>query len=121
MTAIALDAFAATVKDAISRVPEGGWFGPRKVFVSAVWDALPEAARARRSLDRFKAELFAAHRAQLLSLARADLVAAMPAGLVAASEIEPDPQEIAGQVAHTAGRRAARGKEVARNAARAAT
>ncbi|TMQ21433.1 MAG: hypothetical protein E6J91_02635 [Deltaproteobacteria bacterium] len=60
------------------------------MFVSAVWDALPEAARARRSLDRFKAELFAAHRAQLLSLARADLVAAMPAGLVAASEIEPD-------------------------------
>jgi hypothetical protein len=87
---MALTRFAATVNDAAARVPPSGRFGARKVFVSAVWEALPKAVRVRQSLDRFKAQLFAAHRAQLVSLARADLVAAMPAGLVAASQLEPD-------------------------------
>src|SRR5262245_59653723 len=90
MTAITLASFAATVKDAVCRVPECGRFGCRKVFVSAIWDALHDADRATQALDRFKARLFAAHRADLLVLARADLVAAMPARLVAASEMEPD-------------------------------
>ncbi|HEY0484463.1 MAG TPA: hypothetical protein VGD37_43380 [Kofleriaceae bacterium] len=90
MTAIALTNFAATVRDAIARVPESGRFGSRKVFVSAIWEALRDADRARQNLDTFKAGLFAAHRAQLLSLARADLVAAMPPGMVATSQMEPD-------------------------------
>jgi hypothetical protein len=90
MTPITLNAFAATVTDAIARVPDCGRFGSRKVFVSAVWDAMPEAERARQNLDSFKVQLFAAHRAQLLSLARADLVAAMPRAAVAASELESD-------------------------------
>ncbi len=90
MTGIALANFAATVSDAATRVPESGRFGSRKVFVSAIWEALPEAERVRQDFDGFKAQLFAAHRAQLLSLARADLVAAMPAALVAASEMQPD-------------------------------
>lgn len=90
MTRVALANFAATVSDAATRVPESGRFGSRKVFVSAVWEALTAAERARQNLDGFKAQLFAAHRAQLLSLARADLVAAMPTALVEASEMEPD-------------------------------
>jgi hypothetical protein len=84
-----LVAFSDMVYHAIAQVPEAGRFGSRKVFVSAIWDALPAAERARQNLDSFKAQLFAAHRAQLLSLARADLVAAMPPAAVAASEIEP--------------------------------
>jgi hypothetical protein len=84
-----LVAFSESVYRAIAQVPQAGRFGTRKVFVSAIWDAMPEAERARQNLDSFKAQLFAAHRAQLLSLARADLVAAMPAAAVAASEIEP--------------------------------
>jgi len=68
-----------------------GWFGDRKVFVSAVWDELrrhpPWEAIA---LDDFKALLVAAHRAGQLTLARADLVAAMDPALVAASEIAAD-------------------------------
>jgi len=90
MTGVALAKFVATVSDAVMRVPESGRFGSRKVFVSAVWEALPAGERARQNFDGFKAQLFAAHRAQLLSLARADLVAAMPIALVAASEMEPD-------------------------------
>jgi hypothetical protein len=82
-----LPRFAATVDAAIARVPEGGRFGTRKVFVSAIWDAIPVAGRNRLSLDDFKSHLIAAQRAQLLSLARADLVAAMPGAAVAASEI----------------------------------
>lgn len=89
MMAVALEAFAGAVRNAIARVPESGRFGSRKVFVSAVWDALPVVERERQSLHGFKAQLFAAHRAQLLSLARADLVAAMPPAAVAESEIEP--------------------------------
>ena len=84
----ALSDFAVAVNDAVSHVPESGRFGIRKVFVSAVWDALHASSRAGLSFDGFKAQLFAAHRAQLLSLARADLVAAMPPDTVAASLIE---------------------------------
>lgn len=79
----------SAVNEAIARVSNTGRFGTRKVFVSAVWDALGTAHRAGLTLDHFKVALFAAHRAQLVSLVRADLVAAMPGGLVAASEMEP--------------------------------
>jgi hypothetical protein len=68
-----------------------GWFGDRKVFVSAVWDALRRNPTwAAVTLDEFKARLVAAHRAGELVLARADLVAAMDPDLVAASEIAVD-------------------------------
>jgi hypothetical protein len=68
-----------------------GWFGDRKVFVSAVWDQLRrDPCWAGLGLAGFKADLVAAHRAGRLTLARADLVAAMDPALVAASEIAVD-------------------------------
>jgi hypothetical protein len=85
MKAVLLTDFAASVNAAIARVPESGRFGRRKVFVSAIWDAL--AGCDGLCLDGFKSQLIAAQRAQLLSLARADLVAAMPPATVASSEI----------------------------------
>jgi hypothetical protein len=82
--------FAAAVLRAADAVVDG-WFGDRKVFVSAVWDQLRRDPRwARLGLAGFKADLVAAHRAGELALARADLVAAMDPALVAASEIAVD-------------------------------
>jgi hypothetical protein len=79
----ALDAAATTARD--------GWFGDRKVFVSALWDELRKRpAWAALALDDFKARLLVAHRAGALTLARADLVAAMDPALVSASEIAAD-------------------------------
>ena len=79
--------FGGDVDRAASTVREGR-FGDRKVFVSAVWDALRSQPRwADLALDEFKALLFAAHGAGEVMLARADLVAAMNPALVAASEI----------------------------------
>jgi hypothetical protein len=79
----ALDAAATTARD--------GWFGDRKVFVSALWDELRKRpAWAALGLDDFKARLLVAHRAGAITLARADLVAAMDPALVAASEIAAD-------------------------------
>lgn len=83
-------AFAEAVLRAAEAVVDG-WFGDRKVFVSAVWDQLRRDPRwAGLGLAGFKAELVAAHRASALTLARADLVAAMDPALVAASEIAVD-------------------------------
>lgn len=82
--------FAAAVLATAAKVPASGRFGERKVFVSAVWDALSEAARDGLSIDSFKRQLFVAHRLGLLVLARADLVAAMPAASVTASQIGYD-------------------------------
>jgi hypothetical protein len=83
-------AFAEAVLRAADAVVDG-WFGDRKVFVSAVWDQLRRDPRwAGLGLAGFKAELVAAHRAGELTLARADLVAAMDPALVAASEIAVD-------------------------------
>jgi hypothetical protein len=83
-------AFVDAVLSAAGSTREG-WFGDRKVFVSAVWEELrkhpPWGAIA---LDDFKARLVAAHRTGELTLARADLVAAMDPALVAASEIATD-------------------------------
>jgi len=82
--------FAEAVRRAAGAVVDG-WFGDRKVFVSAVWDQLRRAPRwAALGLAGFKAQLVVAHRAGELSLARADLVAAMDPALVAASEIAVD-------------------------------
>jgi hypothetical protein len=80
-------AFVDDVRRAAGAVRDG-WFGDRKVFVSAVWEALRRQPRwAELALDDFKAQLFAAHRAGAVMLARADLVAAMDPARVAASEI----------------------------------
>jgi hypothetical protein len=76
---------------AAAEVAREGWFGDRKVFVSAIWYALRRDPRwSAISLDEFKARLVAAHRAGELVLARADFVAAMDPALVAASEIALD-------------------------------
>jgi len=84
------ESFAAAVLRAADAVVDG-WFGDRKVFVSAVWDQLRRDPRwAGLGLAGFKADLVAAHRAGELALARADLVAAMDPALVAASEIAVD-------------------------------
>jgi hypothetical protein len=87
MSTALLSRFAEAVNAAIAQVPESGRFGNRKVFVSAIWDAITPPEYAGLSMDDFKRHLIAAQRAQLLSLARADLVAAMPGTAVAASEI----------------------------------
>jgi len=82
--------FADAVLGAAEAVVDG-WFGDRKVFVSAVWDQLRRDPRwSGLGLAGFKADLVAAHRAGQLLLARADLVAAMDPALVAASEIAVD-------------------------------
>jgi hypothetical protein len=92
--AAAASSSPASFADAVLRAADGvvdGWFGDRKVFVSAVWDQLRRDPRwAGLGLAGFKAELVAAHRAGALTLARADLVAAMDPALVAASEIAVD-------------------------------
>lgn len=83
-----------------------GRFGPRKVFVSALWgamlrvDAFAVGRLAGGKLARFKRWLVGAQRlirsegegerTPLVVLARADLVAAMPGALVADSETLTD-------------------------------
>jgi hypothetical protein len=59
-----------------------GCFGPRKVFIAALW----RAAFTSEPLWAFKARLIAAHRAGTVVLARADLVGAMDTSLVRDSE-----------------------------------
>jgi hypothetical protein len=81
---------AADVQAAAAAAREGV-FGPRKVFISAIWDALRASpAWAALGLDELKARLVEAHRRGELVLARADLVAAMDPALVAASETRTD-------------------------------
>ncbi len=77
------------ILDSARRAPTPGWFGERKVFVSAAYDQLRKDGRSSGiSLPEFKALLVDLHRAGVLELARADLVAAMDPSLVAASEID---------------------------------
>jgi hypothetical protein len=72
---------------AVADAAREGVFGDRKVFISAVWDALRALpAWASLELDELKARLVAAHRDGELVLGRADLVAAMDPARVAASE-----------------------------------
>lgn len=87
----ATPSFASDVLSAAGATPPDGWFGDRKVFISAVWHELRKSPRwSVVTLDELKARLVAAHRAGELALARADLVAAMDPELVAASEIVTD-------------------------------
>ncbi len=80
----------ADVRAAAAAAREGV-FGDRKVFISAVWDALRAMpAWASLGLDELKPRLVAAHRNGELVLARADFIAAMDPALVAASETRTD-------------------------------
>lgn len=95
---------AHLVRRALGTVDPAGRFGPRKVFISALWVALLriDAAAAGRltggELAELKRWLFAAQRlthsetdrTPLVVLARADLVAAMDGALVADSETLAD-------------------------------
>ena len=84
-----LPALASAVHLTVSKLGDGDRirFGTRKVFVSAVFEALSRAGHAV-DVEVVKPRLVDANRRGLLSLARADLVAAMPFDLVKASEIE---------------------------------
>lgn len=102
-TALDLE-LAHLVRRALDAVDTAGRFGPRKVFISALWVAMLriDAAAAGRltggELAAFKRWLVAAQRlirsdserAPLVVLARADLVAAMDRALVAGSETLAD-------------------------------
>jgi hypothetical protein len=77
------DDLAAAVRAAMSEVPSSGRYG-EKIFISSLWEALPQG---RPKLDDFKRWLVEANANQQLVLARADLVTAMNPEQVAASEI----------------------------------
>jgi hypothetical protein len=78
--------FASAVHQSAEHVTDG-LFGGRKVFISSLWrDMQAHPTFGRLSLDEFKQQLLAAHKAGLLALARADLTAAMDAGAVRESE-----------------------------------
>lgn len=84
-----LTKFAAAVRAVVTSIgdDEHERFGPRKVFIGAVYGALVAAGYRVGAQDDFKARLVLAKAAGLLELARADLVAAMPRDAVTASEI----------------------------------
>lgn len=98
--AMPIQEFAQTVRDAARTVPRGeigpqgrayGWFGDRKVFISALWRALQHDTRFHNwTLAQFKAALVQANRERALELARADLVAAMEPGEIGQSEINAE-------------------------------
>lgn len=89
------DAFIKAVHDAVARATTtpGATFGPRKVFISAVWDALPSRVANELDLSGFKRRLLEARRAGQICLARADLVAAMDPDAVRRSEAHDDGAE----------------------------
>ena len=78
-------ALAALVASTTASLQGPARFGWQKVFISAVFAALPAGTFA--SLPAFKAWLVRAMPAGLVLLARADLVGAMDIGTVRASEI----------------------------------
>lgn len=84
-----LTELSSAVHLAISSIGVGARsrFGARKVFVSAVLEALAHAGHTVDS-EVVKLRLVDAHRRGLLSLVRADLIAAMPVDVVIASEIQ---------------------------------
>jgi hypothetical protein len=85
---VSLDTFAARVLEVARAAPAASRFGPRKVFVDAVWQALADDDVVRGlDVDAFKARLLEAQRARLLHLHRADLVRPEHAESVRRSEI----------------------------------
>lgn len=75
--------FAAQVAAAAARATDGR-FGPRKVFISAVWR---DPTFSAMTLDEFKRALLAAHQAGTVRLARADLTGAFAPELLRDSEL----------------------------------
>ncbi len=82
----ALGHFVRRVQQAADS-PQARHFGPEKVFIGSVWQALAsEPDMARLGEEGFKRLLVEAHRSGSLVLARADLVAAMDPRDVRSSE-----------------------------------
>jgi hypothetical protein len=80
--------FSAAVVAAVPRVGPTGRYGPEKVFISALWRALPDSAKSGgMTLEVFKRWLLDANAAGSVVLARADLVGAMDPTLVSESEV----------------------------------
>jgi hypothetical protein len=74
------------VRKALAGLKGEGRFGPRKVFIAALWRRV--GSQLGMSLPELKSWLFEQHRARELLLARADLVAAMDPKLVAESAMQ---------------------------------
>ena len=78
--------FARAVRDSAERATDG-LFGGRKVFIASLWQGMrSHPTFGALTLDEFKSQLVAAHKAGLVALARADLTAAMDPGVVRDSE-----------------------------------
>lgn len=73
------------VRAAIRRVPESGRFGPNKVFIADLYDAV--AGEIGMSLPQFKRWLVGANREGVVLLARADTLGEMDDAQVSRSEI----------------------------------
>ncbi len=77
----------ALVREAVHQIGPDGRYGDQKVFISAVYRAIPPHAIGM-TLPEFKRWLIDRNRTGDLVLARADLVGAMDRNLVRDSEIE---------------------------------
>lgn len=78
--------FASAVQESAERATDG-LFGGRKVFIASLWKGMrAHPTFGGLTLDDFKQQLLAAHKAGLLALARADLTAAMDPDVVRESE-----------------------------------
>lgn len=78
--------FASAVRESAERATDG-LFGGRKVFIASLWKGMrTHPTFGGLTLDDFKKQLLAAHKAGLLALARADLTAAMDPSVVRDSE-----------------------------------
>ncbi|MFY0576970.1 hypothetical protein ACN28S_23965 [Cystobacter fuscus] len=87
---VPIGAFARQVESAArSLLGTPGAFGDNKVFISAVFRAMP--AGSVLDLASFKARLVEANREARVTLSRADLVSAMDRDLVRASETADGP------------------------------
>lgn len=78
----------ALVTQVASRLREPERFGPRKVFISAIWERVGD--QLGLSLSEFKRWLVEQFRARRIRLERADYVAAMDPDLVRDSETDAD-------------------------------
>lgn len=83
--AISSDAMLGRVLGFLKKAPVSARFGPEKVFISEIWNAV--GGRSGWSMPQFKEWLVDQNRQRKLTLARADLVGAMNPRQVAESEI----------------------------------
>jgi hypothetical protein len=78
--------FASAVRESAEHATEG-LFGGRKVFISSLWRGMrAHPTFGALTLDEFKSQLVAAHKAGLLALVRADMTSAMDPSAVRESE-----------------------------------